>query len=234
MKKTGIVLFFGTIILSSLSIAKPIPIHTAESKALQWLKKRTHKNYKIEYKYQSTLQPIVKKDHKYEIVELKPTGWMIVALDDSIKPVIGYGFSKFKKPLPPALKTWLKIVEKSIDYHNIHPQTTNNNYHKKKYSQDDYSYIVRPLLWLGSNEDKEDQGIRWSQGRYYNAYTPVDDNGEHTPTGCVATAMGQIMRYWQYPSQGLVHIVILHILIQNMESNLLILVKQLMIGQICL
>ena len=38
---------------------------------------------------------------------------------------------------------------------------------------------------------------KWDQGTPYNLYTP---NGY--PTGCVATAMAQLMKYWEWPVQG--------------------------------
>lgn len=40
--------------------------------------------------------------------------------------------------------------------------------------------------------------IRYNQGRPYNLMTPTYA-GQHCVTGCVATAMAQIMRYWQWP-----------------------------------
>jgi hypothetical protein len=41
----------------------------------------------------------------------------------------------------------------------------------------------------------------WNQGDPYNMYTPMI-SGQHTPTGCVATAMAQVMYYWKYPTTG--------------------------------
>jgi Leucine-rich repeat (LRR) protein len=41
----------------------------------------------------------------------------------------------------------------------------------------------------------------WDQGAPYNLQTPVV-GGEHTWTGCVATAMAQVMYFWRYPSAG--------------------------------
>lgn len=38
----------------------------------------------------------------------------------------------------------------------------------------------------------------WSQGEPYNRQTPTI-KGKHTVTGCVATAMGIIMKYHEYP-----------------------------------
>ena len=44
----------------------------------------------------------------------------------------------------------------------------------------------------------------WDQGQYYNALCPEDANGPdgHALTGCVATAMAQIINYWGYPVHG--------------------------------
>ena len=44
----------------------------------------------------------------------------------------------------------------------------------------------------------------WDQGQYYNALCPEDANGPdgHVWTGCVATAMAQIINYWGYPIHG--------------------------------
>ena len=44
----------------------------------------------------------------------------------------------------------------------------------------------------------------WNQGKYYNAMCPVDASGPdgHVWTGCVATAMAQVLRYWSYPIYG--------------------------------
>ena len=45
----------------------------------------------------------------------------------------------------------------------------------------------------------------WNQSYPYNTQCPEDPSGSggHVVTGCVATAMAQIIRYWQYPTQGL-------------------------------
>jgi len=44
----------------------------------------------------------------------------------------------------------------------------------------------------------------WDQGANYNALCPADGAGPggHVWSGCVATAMCQIMNYWRYPIQG--------------------------------
>ena len=50
---------------------------------------------------------------------------------------------------------------------------------------------------------------RWNQDCYYNEYCPATSGGwwwggpcGHCYAGCVATAMGQVMKYWDYPETG--------------------------------
>ena len=44
--------------------------------------------------------------------------------------------------------------------------------------------------------------IQWNQSAPWNNQTPTDNQGEHMPVGCVATAYTQVMRYHQWPTQG--------------------------------
>jgi hypothetical protein len=50
-------------------------------------------------------------------------------------------------------------------------------------------------------------GNKWNQTRYYNNLCPADATGNvayggHAAVGCGALVMGQVMRYWQYPTTG--------------------------------
>ncbi len=61
---------------------------------------------------------------------------------------------------------------------------------------------ITPLLWM--NNGNETDGINWGQESWYNERCPINSSGPggHDVTGCVATAMAQIMRYHQFPQQG--------------------------------
>jgi hypothetical protein len=54
-------------------------------------------------------------------------------------------------------------------------------------------YLVEPLILS-----------RWDQGEYYNYYCPRDPAGinGHVVTGCVATAMAQLIYYYRFPETG--------------------------------
>lgn len=41
----------------------------------------------------------------------------------------------------------------------------------------------------------------WSQNKPYNIMLPFMSTGEHAAVGCVATAMAQVMHYWQWPAR---------------------------------
>ena len=43
----------------------------------------------------------------------------------------------------------------------------------------------------------------WAQGDPYNLYSPSANASERCPIGCGATAMAQIMKYWEYPERGI-------------------------------
>ncbi len=45
---------------------------------------------------------------------------------------------------------------------------------------------------------------KWAQTQNYNALCPADPNGPggHAQVGCIAVVMGQIMRYWKFPTTG--------------------------------
>lgn len=58
---------------------------------------------------------------------------------------------------------------------------------------------VPPLVQSTWNQDGYDGSYGDQSKCCYSYYTPVLTNGLHAVCGCVATAMAQIMRYWQYP-----------------------------------
>ena len=56
--------------------------------------------------------------------------------------------------------------------------------------------IVAPLI-----------NTTWDQGQYYNDDCPADASAVagcagHVPTGCVATCVAQVMKFWNWPAQG--------------------------------
>ena len=119
-------------------------------------------------------------------------GFVIVSSDDQIVPILAYSFSgKYDESddLPPAFVEWLKYYDKQIS--NLKTENSVFSSPKLKSSQvDGFAKEVAPLV-----------STTWNQGMYYNQLCPWDAeaSSNHALVGCVATAMGQIMKYWNYP-----------------------------------
>ena len=126
-------------------------------------------------------------------------GFVIVAGDDVVKPILGYSDNgKYdENNLPPAFVYWLDCLQQEILYavENNLPQTQavkamwDNYLSEKKPSARQKSGEVPPLL-----------NTKWNQYAPYNDSCPMDGSNRSV-TGCVATAMAQIMKYWEYPAQ---------------------------------
>ena len=107
-------------------------------------------------------------------------GFVIIAIDDFFKPILGYSQSRYRgEDMPEAFKYWLKNTEESMKYAN--------NF--LLYSDVPYTPTENFITTM------------WGQGDPYNYKSP-EINGEKAPSGCVATAMSQIMKYYQYPVHG--------------------------------
>lgn len=116
-------------------------------------------------------------------------GYVIVSGDDSLTELVGYSDSGTidMENLPDNLSSWLETYAeyvKAVRHSETEPFKNNLL----------ASYpVIRPLLGE----------IQWNQSMPYNDMCPYDSGaGERCPSGCVATALAQIMKYWEWPVNG--------------------------------
>ena len=138
----------------------------------------------------------------YYVFALQPKGFVIVAADDRVEPILGYSYDNdfAVANMPDHVRAWLGSYEKQIQ------AVVKNNLQAEPASQAKWSRLksgqstgtrsggsVGPLLTT-----------TWDQGQYYNSLCPADANGPggHVWGGCVATAMAQIINYWEWPEMG--------------------------------
>ena len=128
-------------------------------------------------------------------------GFIILSADDATVPVIGYSFiGKYESMNVPSQLEWLLSEYhnqiKSIKFQNkIKPLPTNTEWtnllNKVSYSNKTTT-AVSPLTTS-----------TWNQSPYYNDMCPYDSTAKkRTYAGCVAIAMSQVMKYWNFPDQG--------------------------------
>lgn len=132
------------------------------------------------------------------VFDINGTGFVIIAGDDCVMPVLAYSFhNTFPAELNPEVGYWLQGYNDQIGATAktglpTHSQWADLTTEGKDYSTPkDLSNIPAMLT------------TKWDQGDPYNLLCPYDSSRHaRTVVGCVATAMAQIMKYWNYPSCG--------------------------------
>ena len=131
-------------------------------------------------------------------------GFVIIAGDDRVKPILAYSTtgSFDVNNLSDGFSFTLNGFCEEIQYvreHNI--EATADIIAEWE------SVAKNGVINLGrSNRTVVGPLLRstWHQNFPYNSQCPEDPdgNGGHVYAGCVATAMGQVMKFWDYPEQG--------------------------------
>jgi len=125
-------------------------------------------------------------------------GFVMVAADDASLPILGYSTESTMPEVitDPSVKAWVEGYSKeiyAIITHQLGNAETVKAWDRIRQGATDRSVTdVNPLLTT-----------TWDQGCFYNALCPADAGQcGHVWTGCVATAMSQIMKYHNFPPQG--------------------------------
>ncbi len=126
-------------------------------------------------------------------------GFVIVSTDDCAIPVPAYSFdSPFPEELHPSLRYWLngynaqiaEAVEQDL------PSTASGSWNRLlTATPPDTPLLLTAIPAMLTT--------KWNQSEPYNRHCPYD-TVEHARSvvGCVATAMAQVMKYWNHPSCG--------------------------------
>lgn len=113
---------------------------------------------------------------------IKGKGVVFISKDDDIEPVLGISDEDFDvNNMPCGMKWWLNTANKSLERMKAKGIT---------YSANPMAASGRPTYFIKTY---------WNQGTPFNNLCP-QINGSAAPTGCIATAMAQIMKHYQYPA----------------------------------
>lgn len=163
---------------TALSIAQNFGIKAAASGMMRSMAHGNRMN--IVYKAEKPAG----RDAYYYVAQAANGGYVIVSGEDRTQSVIGFvdGERFDAADIPDNMRYWLQEFARQVDYLDRHPQA------QPKIVSTEGANAVAPLLGTTA----------WNQSPYYNKYAPEGN----FPIGCVAVALGQIMRYWQWPDQG--------------------------------
>ncbi len=131
-------------------------------------------------------------------------GFVIISSDDNIQPILAYsleeGFNS--SSMHPGQSELLQYYQECIELaskYKIDPSSKNENLWnelKNDNSED--------ILKQKTTSPNLLTNINWNQDWPYNSQCPEDVDGinGHVPVGCIATAMLQVMKYYNWPPNG--------------------------------
>ena len=125
-------------------------------------------------------------------------GWVMVAANDVVRPILAYSETgHFRTDNQPSnLKVWLngynRLIKRAETDGLVANEETQQEWAalRKGAKIKKATAVVSPLIKTG-----------WDQDSPYWNLCPTK-SGTRCLTGCVATAMAQVMNYWQWPKQG--------------------------------
>lgn len=126
----------------------------------------------------------------YYIYNQGDRGFVIVAGDDRMTSILGYSFENAfsEASLPDNMRFWLNgyvLQQEALEQQGeVQPTAT-------QAAASNFAPSVAPLLG----------DIRYNQGDPFNRLCPLV-NGRRCVTGCVATAMANLLSYYRYPTRG--------------------------------
>lgn len=195
--RKNLLFIFSLFVSGAVMNAKPVPVPVAQTVAANFYKQNTHvpvSSLALAYTGISASAGAV-----YYVFNVNAnSGFVIVSADDAVNPVIGYSAEgRYVIPQPGTnfyywIQNWathlayikLQNIQADIQVTDEWSSYQNN---VKPHNRRLHSASVAPLCQT-----------TWNQSPYYNAYCPGG-----SVTGCVATCMAQVMKYWAYPSHGL-------------------------------
>lgn len=202
-------LLLGFLLVSTL-FANPVDQQTALLVAGNYFQAQTKKSAKLTLVYQCLSQrhSINKNteiaEQVYYYVFNSDNGFIIVAGDDAVYPILGYSSTSTFQVDKQAdnFKKWLESYKQQINY------VVANKIQATAQIEAEWNAILKnKQISKNTKAVNALMTTTWSQSPYVNALCPYDadagqDNGYHCVTGCPATAMAQIMKYWNFPKQG--------------------------------
>lgn len=131
-------------------------------------------------------------------------GFVVVSSDDKIQPILAYSFEGGfnNHSMHPGQKEMLQYYQDCIEFASeteMEPSVkASNDWIDLKTFNPENSFMQKetsPNLL---------ENINWNQDWPYNAQCPEDADGinGHVPVGCVATAMLQVMKFYNWPPNG--------------------------------
>ncbi|MDY6371957.1 MAG: C10 family peptidase [Bacteroidales bacterium] len=200
MKK--IILFVAILFIATSVKCSPVPVEVARKVAETFL--LGHDGFDVSGLQLVYTRKLPTYGHPaFYVFAADRKGFVVVAGDDIAVPILGYSYDNpFTSDVPPNIAAFLDGFVDEID------EALQQDVQPYDVHVDEWRTLISgemPTPVLTSSSVSPLISTTWSQNSPYNAQCPIASNAEpgyggRVPVGCVATAMAQVIRYWQSPT----------------------------------
>lgn len=134
----------------------------------------------------------------FYVFNIGQEGYVVVSGDDNYRPIIGFSRMDPFDPTNPELAYYLGTIVSGRNHVSAYatPEITA-----------EWEMVLNSGRLMSKNGGRKVDVLvatRWNQNYPFNYYCPsyAGGSGGHFYVGCVATAMAQVMKYWNHPLQG--------------------------------
>lgn len=203
MKNNRLLLFAGSLLIPMVVMAGPRSFQQAKAiaeKQAALLGVTIDQKAMTKARKQGSKGEITLSQQSYYVFpNANSKGFTIVSGDDRLPEIVGYSSqgSYDENNLPEGFVSFMKAYQNLYNKVNLGDAEALKNlaeikaWRNKKNASAETSSAVAPLLG----------NIEWDQTSPYNNMCPRYDSVHVAATGCVATAMAQVMAYYKYPKQ---------------------------------
>ena len=198
MKKKRILLWVFLVASAVSTFAENVTVQTAQRAAETFLNSKRHSNMGIH---------LVDFAEKESFPNIYIFGnehcFVIIAADNAVHPVLGYsiegGFGA--ELMPENTYEWLKAYDEEIAF------VSESRWEADDEISSEWDNLLDGIGLTPKSRSSVDPLLKtkWNQNAPFNDLCPADSTGPngHCYTGCVATAMAQVMNYWEHPVKGI-------------------------------
>lgn len=201
MKNNRLLLFAGSLLIPMVVMAGPRSFQQAKAiaeKQAALLGVTIDQKAMTKARKQGSKGEInLSQESYYVFPNANSKGFTIVSGDDRLPEIVGYSSqgSYDENNLPEGFVSFMEAYQNLYNKVNLGDAEALKNlaeikaWRNKKNASAETSSAVSPLLG----------NIEWDQTSPYNNMCPLYDSVHVAATGCVATAMAQVMAYYKYP-----------------------------------
>ena len=202
MKKL-LVIIAAIAFMAGQVFANPVDVNTAKNLGVKYLKNNVLSAKNIaDAEHVYTLSS--EDNTPYLYVFNHENGYVVVAADDRAYPILGYsdGEAFDVNNIPEGIRYFLGHYGRQIQY------AIDNELVAEADVVEQWNLLEKEGVTMKTRMDRAVNPLLatvWDQGWPYNYYAPACQSywtNNHCYAGCVATAMSQVMKFWNWPETG--------------------------------